>query len=226
MSENTIKIAPSVLSADFSRLGADLVDIQTADLVHYDVMDGHFVPNLSFGLDILRAVKASTELPVDVHLMITNPDEMVEKYLDAGADMVSVHWEPTAHAHRLVHLIKDRGAKASIALNPATPVSVLEAILDDLDMVLIMTVNPGFGGQKFIESSTAKLRRLRRMCEEHGVSPLVEVDGGISAATAGKVTAAGANVLVAGSAVFGATDRTEAIAAIRQAGELACSKRA
>ena len=226
MNENPIRIAPSVLSADFSRLGADLTDIRTADFVHYDVMDGHFVPNLSFGLDILRTVKAHTELPVDVHLMITNPDEMVEKYLDAGADVVSFHWEATAHAHRLVHLIKERGAKASVALNPATPVNVLEAILDDLDMVLVMTVNPGFGGQKFIESSAAKLRRLRRMCEEHGVSPLVEVDGGISAATAAAVTSAGANVLVAGSAVFGATDRAEAIAAIRQAGELGCSKRA
>lgn len=221
-----IKIAPSVLSADFARLGAELADVATADYVHYDVMDGHFVPNLSFGLDILRAVKASTDLPVDVHLMITNPDEMVEKYLDAGADLVSFHYEATAHANRLVSLIKDRGAKASIALNPATPVSVLESILDDLDMVLVMTVNPGFGGQKFIESSVRKLRQLRRMCDEHGVSPLVEVDGGISAKTVAKVTAAGANVLVAGSAVFGAADRGAAIADIRRAGLAGVSKTA
>lgn len=226
MLENSIKIAPSVLSADFCRLGEDLKDIQTADFIHYDVMDGHFVPNLSFGINILRQVKAATELPVDVHLMITNPDEMVEKYLDAGADVLTFHWEATAHAHRLVHLIKDRGAKASIALCPATPVSVLESIIDDLDMVLVMTVNPGFGGQKFIASSASKLRRLRRMCEEHGVSPLVEVDGGIAEATAGTVTAAGANVLVAGSAVFGAKDRAAAIAGIRRAGELGCAKRA
>ncbi len=221
-----IKIAPSVLSADFARLGAELADVATADYVHYDVMDGHFVPNLSFGLDILRAVKASTDLPVDVHLMITNPDEMVEKYLDAGADLVSFHYEATAHANRLVSLIKDRGAKASIALNPATPVSMLESILDDLDMVLVMTVNPGFGGQKFIESSVRKLRQLRRMCDEHGVSPLVEVDGGISAKTVAKVTAAGANVLVAGSAVFGAADRGAAIADIRRAGLAGVSKTA
>ena len=221
-----IKIAPSVLSADFARYGAELADIATADYVHYDVMDGHFVPNLTFGLDILRATKASTDLPVDVHLMITNPDEMVEKYLDAGADLVSFHCEATAHAHRLVHLIKDRGAKASIALNPATPVSALEPILDDLDMVLVMTVNPGFGGQKFIESSLRKLRRLRRMCDEHGVNPFVEVDGGISAKNVADVTAAGANVIVAGSAVFGAEDRAAAIAAIRQAGQAGVSKRA
>lgn len=221
-----IRIAPSVLSADFARLGEELADIASADYVHYDVMDGHFVPNLSFGLDILRTVKASTDLPVDVHLMITNPDEMVEKYLDAGADLVSFHYEATAHANRLVSLIKDRGAKASIALNPATPVSMLEPILDDLDMVLVMTVNPGFGGQKFIESSVRKLRQLRSMCDEHGVSPLVEVDGGISAKTVAKVTAAGANVLVAGSAVFGAADRGAAIADIRRAGLAGVTKTA
>lgn len=221
-----IKIAPSVLSADFARLGEELASIATADYVHYDVMDGHFVPNLTFGLDILRATKAATDLPVDVHLMITNPDEMVEKYLDAGADLVSFHYEATAHAHRLVGLIKERGAKASVALNPATPVSMLEPIIDDLDMVLVMTVNPGFGGQRFIESSLRKLRRLRRMCDEHGVSPLVEVDGGISAANAAEVTGAGANVLVAGSAVFGASDRATAISDIRRSGLSGVSKMA
>lgn len=221
-----IKIAPSVLSADFARLGEELASIATADYVHYDVMDGHFVPNLTFGLDILRATKAATGLPVDVHLMITNPDEMVEKYLDAGADLVSFHYEATAHAHRLVGLIKERGAKASVALNPATPVSMLEPIIDDLDMVLVMTVNPGFGGQRFIESSLRKLRRLRRMCDEHGVSPLVEVDGGISAANAAEVTGAGANVLVAGSAVFGASDRATAISDIRRSGLSGVSKMA
>ena len=226
MTLEDIRIAPSVLSADFSRLAAELDEVSSADLVHYDVMDGHFVPNLSFGLDILRTVKAHTDLPVDVHLMITNPDEMVEKFLDAGADVVSFHLEATAHAHRLVSLIHDRGARASIALNPATPVHLLEPILDDLDMVLVMTVNPGFGGQSFIESSVRKLCRLRRMCDEHGVSPLVEVDGGISAATAGKVCGAGANVLVAGSAVFGAPDRAAAIDEIRRAGALGVSKSA
>lgn len=212
-------IAPSLLAADCLRLGEELDEVKTADLVHLDVMDGHFVPNLTFGLDTLRAVKSATSLPVDVHLMISNPDEMVEKYLDAGADIVSFHYEATAHAHRLVSLIHDRGAKASIALNPATPVCLLEPIIDELDMVLIMTVNPGFGGQSFIESSTRKLRRLRRLCDEHGVNPHVEVDGGIHARNAQEVAAAGANVLVAGSSVFGAADRAAAIRAIRDAAE-------
>lgn len=221
-----IRIAPSVLSADFTRLGAELESVGTADLIHYDVMDGHFVPNLSFGPDVLRATKAATGLPVDVHLMITNPDEMVERYLDAGADLLSFHYEATVHAHRLVSLVRERGARASIALNPATPVSALEPILDDLDMVLLMTVNPGFGGQSFIESSLRKIRQLRRMCDEHGVNPLVEVDGGICAKTAAAVAAAGANVLVAGSAVFGAADRAGAIAEIRRAAQAGVSKMA
>lgn len=221
-----IKVAPSVLSADFTRLGEELADVSSADMIHYDVMDGHFVPNLSFGLDVLRAVKSSTDLPVDVHLMVTNPDDMVEKFLDAGADCVSFHYEATAHANRLVQLIHDRGAKASIALNPATPVAMLEPIIDDLDMVLVMTVNPGFGGQAFIDGSTRKLCRLRRLCQEHGVSPLVEVDGGIVARTAAEAAGAGANVLVAGSAVFGAPDRAAAIAALRRSAEAAAGKRA
>ena len=221
---NEIKIAPSILSADFARLGSELADITSADLVHFDVMDGHFVPNLTFGLDVLRAVKAATSLPVDAHLMISNPDEMVEKYLDAGADIVSFHYEATAHAHRLVSLIHERGAVASVALNPATPVYALEPIIDDLDMVLVMTVNPGFAGQRFIESSTRKLRRLRRMCDEHGVNPMIEVDGGLSAQNASEVTRAGANVIVAGSAVFGASDRAASIADIRRSALVGASK--
>lgn len=221
-----IRIAPSVLSADFSRLGHELATVETADLIHYDVMDGHFVPNLSFGLDILRTVKAATSLPVDVHLMITNPDEMVERYLDAGADVISFHMEAARHAHRLVSLIHDRGARASVALNPATPVCWLEPIIEELDMVLVMTVDPGFGGQGFIESSLRKLRRLRRLCDEHGVSPLIEVDGGINARTAAEAAAAGASVLVAGSSVFGAPDRAAAIAALRRSGEAGAGKRA
>ena len=212
-------IAPSLLAADNLRLGEELRDIDSADMIHLDVMDGHFVPNLTFGLDTLRAVKGATKLPVDVHLMISNPDEMVERYLDAGADVVSFHYEATAHAHRLASLIKDRGAKASIALNPATPVCLLEPIVDELDMVLIMTVNPGFGGQSFIESSVRKLRRLRRLCDEHGVNPHVEVDGGIHSRNAQEVAAAGANVLVAGSSIFGAADRAAAIRAIREAAD-------
>ncbi|WP_420604832.1 ribulose-phosphate 3-epimerase [Thermophilibacter provencensis] len=226
MMNDEIRVAPSVLSADFRRLADELADVSTADLLHYDVMDGHFVPNLSFGIDLLRTVKSATELPVDVHLMITNPDEMVERYLDAGADVVSFHYEATSHAHRLVSLIKDRGAKASVAINPATPVCMLEPILCDLDMVLVMTVNPGFGGQRFIESSLRKLRRLRRMCDEQGVNPAIEVDGGITARNAAEVVAAGANVLVAGSSVFGAADRAAAIAAIRTSGTSGTSRRA
>ena len=221
-----IKIAPSVLSADFARLGEELAAVSSADMIHFDVMDGHFVPNLTFGLDVLRAVKASTSLPVDVHLMVSNPDVMVEKFLDAGADLVSFHYEATAHANRLVQLIHERGAQASIALNPATPVSLLEPIIDDLDMVLIMTVNPGFGGQSYIEGSTRKLCRLRRLCQEHGVSPLVEVDGGIVARTACEAAGAGATVLVAGSSVFGAQDRAAAIAELRRSAESAVSTRA
>ena len=208
---DSVLIAPSILSADYLRLSDELAQVSSADLIHFDVMDGHFVPNLTFGPDMLRAVAAASDLPVDAHLMVSNPDEVTEKYLDAGASIVSFHYEAALHAHRLVQLIKDRGAKASIALNPATPVSVLEPILDDLDMVLVMSVNPGFGGQTFIESTLRKLRRLRRMCDEHGVSPLVEVDGGISARNVAEVTASGANVFVAGSAVFGSADRAAAI---------------
>ena len=221
-----IKIAPSILAANYLRLGEELADVSTGDLIHFDVMDGHLVPNLSFGIDVVRAVKSATSLPVDVHLMITNPDEMVEKYLEAGADYLSFHYEATAHAHRLVSLIHERGAKASVALNPATPVSALEPILGDLDMVLVMTVNPGFGGQSFIESSSRKIRRLRRMCDEQGVNPLIEVDGGMSAKTVAKVTSAGANVIVAGSSVFGAPDRAAAIDEIRRAGQAGVSKMA
>lgn len=221
-----IKIAPSILAANYLRLEEELADVSTGDLIHFDVMDGHFVPNLSFGIDVVRAVKSATNLPVDVHLMITNPDEMVERYLEAGADYLSFHYEATAHAHRLVSLVHDRGAKASVALNPATPVAALEPILCDLDMVLVMTVNPGFGGQSFIESSSRKIRRLRRMCDEQGVNPLIEVDGGMSAKTVAKVTSAGANVIVAGSSVFGAPDRAAAIDEIRRAGQAGVSKMA
>ena len=221
-----VKISPSVLSADFTHLADELADIRDADYVHFDVMDGHFVPNLTFGPDILRAVKSACELPVDAHLMISNPDEMLQSYLDAGADLVSFQYEATAHANRLAALIRDHGAKASIALNPATPVSMLESIIEELDMVLIMTVNPGFGGQSYLPSSTKKLRQLRRLCDEHGVRPTIEVDGGISARNAAEVTCAGANVLVAGSAIFGAQDRPAAIAAIRKAGLAGTAKKA
>lgn len=224
--QSQIRLATSVLSADFARLGEDLAEISSADYVHYDVMDGHFVPNISFGLDILKATKRSTELPVDVHLMISNPDQMVPAFLDAGADNVTFHIEATDHANRLIQLIHAEGRTASVAVNPATPVCLLEDVIEDVDMVLVMTVNPGFGGQKFIPASAAKLRRLRRLCAEHGVSPLVEVDGGINAQTAPIVAEAGANVLVAGSAVFGQADCSAAIAQIRAAAESGLAKKA
>ena len=226
MSNESVLIAPSVLSADFTRLGEELESISNADLVHYDVMDGHFVPNLSFGTEILRQTKAATKLPLDVHLMVTNPEEQVPWYLEAGADVVTFHYEAQTHADRLVGLIHDAGAKACVALNPGTPVVALDAILDELDMVLVMTVNPGFGGQSFIPGSIGKLRALRRMCAEHGVSPLVEVDGGIGADNVGEVVAAGANVIVAGSKVFKAADHAAAIEELRRNGTMGLAKRA
>lgn len=213
-----VKVAPSVLSADFSHLADELGDIASADLIHYDVMDGHFVPNLSFGPSILSQVKETSDLPVDVHLMVSNPDQTADLYLDAGADMVGFHVEAATHAHRLISHIHDRGAKATITLNPATPICAIEEIICDVDMILVMSVNPGFGGQSFIDATYDKLRRLKALCQERGCSPMIEVDGGISAANAEAVCAAGANVLVAGSAVFGQTDRAASIAAIRQAG--------
>ncbi len=219
-----IQIAPSILAADYAHIADELAKVSTADLIHFDVMDGHFVPGISFGADFLRAIKASTDLPVDVHLMISNPDDKVEEYLDAGADSVSFHYEAAVHAHRLVSLIHERGARASIALNPATPVCLLEPILDDLDMVLVMTVNPGFGGQPLIESSLKKLRRLRRMCDEHGVNPRIEVDGGIYSGNIATVAAAGANVFVTGSSVFGRDDRAQAIDELRRNAESGVTK--
>ena len=221
-----ILIAPSVLAADYGHIADEVAEAKTADLIHVDVMDGHFVPNISFGVDFLRTVKESTELPGDVHLMISNPDQKVESYLDAGADIHTIHYEAATHAHRIVSVIHDRGAKASIALNPATPVSVLEPIIEDLDMVLIMTVDPGYGGQRFIESSLKKLRRLRRLCAEHGVNPRVEVDGGIVMGNVAQAVASGANVIVAGSSVFRAADRAVAIRELRRHAERGVSKMA
>lgn len=219
MSRNVF-ISPSILSADMAHLARDLERIASADYVHVDVMDGHFVPNLSYGTAIVSACKAATDTPLDVHLMVDNPDSTVDWYLDAGADLVTVHAEASVHLNRTVAHIKDRGAKAGVVLNPATPVNVLEEMIDELDMVLLMSVNPGFGGQKFIASTIAKLHKLSALCAGHGVSPLIEVDGGINASNAQDVVAAGANVLVAGSAVFGTDDPAQAIAEIRNAGEL------
>ena len=221
-----VLIAPSILAADLTHLSYELASIASADYVHYDVMDGHFVPNLSFGPDMLRQAVTATDVPIDCHLMISNPDTDAARYAQAGASMVTFHYEATAHAHRVIGAIRDAGARAGIVLCPATPVSVLDAILADVDMVLLMSVNPGFGGQSFIERTYRKIRQLRDLCDEQDVHPRIEVDGGITAANAEEVVAAGADVLVAGSDVFRATDRSAAISALRSAAARGIARRA
>lgn len=214
-----IRIAPSILSVNLGHLAHSLELIAGADYVHVDVMDGHFTPNLTFGPEMVRACKGLTDLPLDVHLMITNPDETVDWYIDAGADLVTVHYETASHLNRVVNHIKSRGVKAGVVLNPSTPVCMLEDIIEDVDVVMLMSVNPGFSGQSFIEGTVAKLEKLRALADEHGVDPLIEVDGGISPATIDRVVAAGANLLVAGSAVFGADDPAAMVEGLRARGE-------
>ncbi|ARK31046.1 ribulose-phosphate 3-epimerase [Halalkalibacter krulwichiae] len=212
-----IKIAPSILSADFSKLGEDIKDVELggADYIHVDVMDGHFVPNITIGPLVVEAIRPITTLPLDVHLMIENPDTYIPQFAKAGADIISVHVEACRHLHRTIHLIKDEGVKAGVVLNPATPVEVLEPIIDDVDLVLLMTVNPGFGGQRFIKSVLPKIKQVATLVKERGLSVEIEVDGGVNNETAKQCIEAGANVLVAGSAIYGKNDRAEAIAAIR-----------
>lgn len=213
----TIKIAPSILSADFSRLADEIIKIEQAgaDWVHIDVMDGHFVPNLTFGPPVVAAIRKVTQLPFDVHLMVNNPQDLIEPFAKAGADIITVHAETAPHLHRLIQTIKELGKKAGVSLNPSTPLTAVEEVLADVDMLLIMSVNPGFGGQKFIPSALDKISRLKSRLDERNLSVDIEVDGGINAATARQVIAAGANILVAGSAVYGAPDITQAINAIR-----------
>jgi len=213
-----VKIAPSILSANFAKLGEEILDVEKggADWIHVDVMDGHFVPNITIGPLIVEAIRPVTKLPLDVHLMIEEPDRYIPQFVKSGADLVTVHQEACRHLHRTVHLIKDRGAKAGVVLNPATPLVTIESILEDVDLVLLMTVNPGFGGQTFIHSVLPKVKQLRTLLDRRGLGHVeIEIDGGVNPETARLCEAAGATVLVAGSAVFNQADRAKAIAAIR-----------
>ena len=214
-----VKIAPSILSANFSKLAEEIqeVDAAGADYIHVDVMDGHFVPNLTFGSLVVEAIRPVTTLPLDVHLMIENPDQYIPAFASAGADIITVHVEACPHLHRTVQLIKQHGVKAGVALNPATPIDQVKHILEDLDLVLLMTVNPGFGGQTFIRSVLPKIEQISQLIQIRQLSIDVEVDGGINPETARQCVEAGANVLVAGSAIYNQANRQAAIREIRGA---------
>jgi ribulose-phosphate 3-epimerase len=216
-----IYIAPSILSADFARLADEVAAVERAgaDLLHVDVMDGHFVPNLTVGPPIVESLKRVTKLPLDVHLMITNADAFIQEVAEAGADYLTVHVEACPHLHRTIQSIKERGVKAGVTLNPATPLHWLEEILPEVDLLLIMSVSPGFGGQKFIPSALKKIKAARAMLNEIQSSALLEVDGGVKIENARQIVEAGATALVAGSAIFCHSDYTATIAALRAAGE-------
>jgi len=214
-----IKIAPSILAADFSKLGEEIKEVEQggADYIHIDVMDGHFVPNITIGPLVVEAVRPLTKLPLDVHLMIENPDQYIPAFVHAGADIISVHVEACPHLHRTIHMVKDLGVKVGVVLNPATPVDTIKHIIADVDLVLLMTVNPGFGGQSFIEPVMNKVKEVKRLVDALGKDIDIEIDGGVNPETAKLCVEAGANVLVAGSAVYGKDNRKEAIETIRQA---------
>jgi ribulose-phosphate 3-epimerase len=214
-----IKLAPSILSADFANLERDIkmVEKAGAELLHIDVMDGHFVPNITIGAPVVKSLRKASNLVLDVHLMISQPENYIKDFADAGADIITVHAEAATHLHRLIQMIKKEGCMAAVALNPATPLSVLDYVLEDLDMVLIMSVNPGFGGQKFIPSALDKIKSLRSMINEKNLNIDIQVDGGIGLDNIAEVVSCGANVLVAGSAIFNSPDPALAIKKMKEA---------
>ncbi len=212
-------IAPSILSADFCNLQADIdmVNQSEAEWFHLDIMDGEFVPNISFGMPVVKAIRSRAEKPLDVHLMIVRPERYITRFAEAGADILTVHYEASTHLHRTLHQIKSEGMLAGVALNPHTPIMLLEDIIEDADLVLVMSVNPGFGGQKFIERSIDKIEKLREMIDKRGCETLIEVDGGVNLETAPRLVAAGVDILVAGNSVFGAQNPTEMILNLKNA---------
>ncbi|AUD14126.1 MULTISPECIES: ribulose-phosphate 3-epimerase [unclassified Planococcus (in: firmicutes)] len=216
-----IKIAPSILAADFAKLGQEVQEVEKAgaDWIHIDVMDGHFVPNITMGPIVVDALRPLTELPLDVHLMIENPDRYIEDFAKAGADYITVHVEACPHLHRTIQLIRSFGVKPGVVLNPHTPIETIQHVLEDIDLVLFMTVNPGFGGQKFIHSVVPKVAALSQLIKDKGLSVDIQIDGGINEETIVPCAQAGANVFVAGSAIFGKQDRTQALQAIKKAGQ-------
>lgn len=213
------EIAPSILSADFTRLGEEIAAVEAggASYIHVDVMDGHFVPNLTIGPFIVKSVRKATGLPIDVHLMIEKPDQLIREFAAAGANLISVHPEATYHLHRTLDLIRNSGCRPGIVLNPSTPVAIVEEVVESIDYVLVMSVNPGFGGQEFIKSSFNKLKRVRASLGEHQARVRIEIDGGIGPSNAADVVAAGADILVAGSAIFGEPDPAAAVRSLSRA---------
>ncbi|MFS0751893.1 ribulose-phosphate 3-epimerase [Oceanobacillus sp. 1P07AA] len=212
------KIAPSILSADFAKLGQEIKEVEEAgaDYIHVDVMDGHFVPNITIGPLVVDAIKPITNLPIDVHLMIENPDAYIPAFAEAGASIITVHQEACIHLHRTLQLIRSYGVKPGVVINPATPAEAIKPVLTEVDLILVMTVNPGFGGQSFIEATTSKIKQLADWRKEYKLSYEIEVDGGVNEKTAGICTANGADVLVAGSAIFNQKNRQQAIETIRE----------